>query len=410
MKKIILILCCILCCCACSNGNQAKEEKSSDFKSVAKKEVGNTEIPKGVEIVTDAAKFIAVKEDQEYQEQTDANNHVQEGAVNADIVGDTLYCIHDNRIFVKKQNENTATILCSKPDCLHNEASCTAYIEGAHNAGLDYYDGALYYVDDFDQEDSIELRFMKSSSDGSVRDQVCILGTIMGLDKEHTCGSVSWILHRGYLYYIYELGNGVTEDTYYNNGSNCIWRRSLDDPEEAECIMPLTFGTNKGLVKFVADGSYLYFTQPEVRVQGRESMLYRYNTESDQVEELMNLGMLSDYAIVNHEIYYKTLEEPEKVYRGDGTSKEPEILFSADQSIGILYNDILADEKGIVLTYDIPEESGVRTIRCEYDFSGNKIGEIERPEDMICYGFDDRYFYYDMDPTQKEQLYCVNRP
>lgn len=58
----------------------------------------------------------------------------------------------------------------------------------------------------------------------------------------------------GDIYYVSVLSSGMTEDTYYLNGSNCIKRRKLDGTGKEEYLMPLECGMDMRLLYMKAKG------------------------------------------------------------------------------------------------------------------------------------------------------------
>lgn len=75
----------------------------------------------------------------------------------------------------------------------------------------------------------------------------------------------------------------MEEGSYHNNGSNCLYRVSLEGSAEEECILPLDFETSISAMYMTAEGSCIYFVMADENAFGK---LYRYNTESDVVEEM----------------------------------------------------------------------------------------------------------------------------
>ena len=127
----------------------------------------------------------------------------------------------------------------------------------------------------------------KFTLDGSERENIGSL--VVGgpiISTNNSGNSIFWIIHRGYIYYTYSASASIgSEDTYYLNNSNYIFRMSLEGKEEPECIMKLPYISHCSLKGI---GSYVYITTWDMNYLSRN--LYRYNTETGKLERFESLG------------------------------------------------------------------------------------------------------------------------
>lgn len=276
IKKIfILILSGIMIILSACSG-----ETEYETKSIAEEGLDIKETLKGCNIVSDLEGLPEAKESQEYNYETDYNSSwiVCNGAADAN---NQIYTNCDvDLIYYYQKSSKELALLCGKPECDHNTEDCNAYISSA--MGIQYYNGFLYVV-------SAEEKFMlkKLTLDGSERENIGSLFVGGDLMKYGNSGnSIFWIIHRGYIYYTYSASASTgSKDTYYLNNSNYLFRMSLEGGEKPQCIMQLPYISHCSLKGI---GSYVYITTWDMDYISRN--LYRYNTETENLEWFEGLG------------------------------------------------------------------------------------------------------------------------
>ena len=278
MKKYIGILFACILFTGCS---AEKSLENKPLYSIAENGVEKTQAPQGCRLVTEPEEFMAVTEKSGEDVTSGNNNHmlVDGGTVDT---GSRIYSVMDEKVFFYDKKTGAEDILCSKPDCGHISVDCPANVSGG-GYGLAYYNGALYTINPYD------LCLMKLSEDGTEYDKVLELcGTTQDeISRKIQSGSwYTWILYRGYIYYIYSYYAGSEEDTYYLNGSHCIYRMALDGNSEPECLMPVTPGSVSELVQFQTAGDYVYMSVPDTHEDkdAYGGCMYRYNIAGNQME------------------------------------------------------------------------------------------------------------------------------
>ena len=92
-------------------------------------------------------------------------------------------------------DKNTAitSVLCGKPECMHDDDTCNAYISG-FVYGFGIYDGKLYYIADDYSSKYNETCLFRMNLDGTAREKVKIL------DQETFMSGPYTLFHRGYIY------------------------------------------------------------------------------------------------------------------------------------------------------------------------------------------------------------------
>lgn len=332
MKKginltIIMLISFILTGCSSSGTDSLDETKSTH--SLAEDGIKNISAPKGCEIISDMEKFKPVTYDQSYNSKTDINTSSVRYSV-AD-TGDIVYVGMQQYLgYIDKKTENIS-LVCGKPDCEHNSTMCNAYFIPSLT-GLQYYNGELYTIN------AEQYCLVKMSTDGTKREKVLEL-----LPDKGSVGSmyIEWFIHRGYIYYAYRLVGGSTEGTYYLNNSNCLYRKSLEGNSESECIMALPVNSRLEHIKWHGTGSYIYIATPDNIEDG--GRLYRYNTESGQLEWFKDFGNnISGVAVRGENIYFIQNNENKDtliMYVYNFETKEKNELFRLSSESHRMYYD-----------------------------------------------------------------------
>ena len=128
--------------------------------------------------------------------------------------GDGQYIFRNSYIYYYNTKEKTMTPLCNKPNCLHDMETdkdrlcdCNAYtpINGI-NYFIQYYDGYIYCFSASDGEDLGCESLYRLKKDGSKKDKIFTTDDEMPV--------VTWLIHRGYLYYATQTHSYGEDGTY----------------------------------------------------------------------------------------------------------------------------------------------------------------------------------------------------
>lgn len=382
MKKQITFLLFMFVITVCSACGKQENGKESDLNSVAVNGVGKEDLPQGKTIVYNETDCRAVQLDQSYNQETDSNNTIvtSQGVAGA---GNSTYALLDRYLFYLEKNSKNGGLVCYRSDCMHNSTDCPSYIFGT---GLTYYKGNLYTV--ISETNPV---LQKISLDGSTREDVLnLLPREFEKTADNSTVSYDWIIHRGYIYYCYQIGNGFTEDSYYLNGSNCIYRKSLDGGE-AEAIIPQKLLSAARLCQMKGYGSYVYFNIPGEKKSG--GCLYRYNTESDQVECILDVGNdVVSYVISEDVLYYQNEAEPNIIYEYHFDTNERMEFLRGDDMLGAYYPTFYADEEYIYMNHKPNADTFDKVLEI-HTWDGEYIGKIELGEDYVIGGMDRERIY-----------------
>lgn len=321
-------------------------------------------------VITDCTKFTPVTEDQSYNPETDMPQGRASGCNLLDM-GDIVYILEDSwrlyngALFAFQKATGRAGIACDKPDCLHDtktvEGDCQANLHmlGLGVSNLQYYKGDFYYIL------GGTMLYKMSPNRETKYKYASLLG-------EKGFGTQSCQIHRGYIYFCASREG--------------IYKMPVDNPSYKELIIRIPDNGNSS-VGLKAYGSYLYFT-----IFDSEEKLYavaRYNTEADQIEQMMNLEYMDGYIwhimIHNEKIYYTEARQNEKqpdfydsgsVYEYDIASAKNTIFLEAGNNMSLYFmygdSDYLYIRKVIEKEKDYYENSSGKDISMympEYDIS-----------------------------------------
>lgn len=291
---------------------------NSGYQSIAIDGLGAT-APEGVKIVENPEEFQPVS-DTSYHFETDYQNNFSGLNMFVDCIEteDSYIFFRSSFLYVFGKETKSYRINCDDPTCTHEfdpfaveegTFNCSAYV--GEVMAIEYYKGNIYAVvmgvdrSQGVRKDTLELQ--KMSLNGKNRETICQIAKGIAFDSEadDNCFTL-WCaaVHRGYLYYAYSYGSGQAEDTFYLNNSNILYRVALNGKEEPECICPMIYGGVISNMRLTCQGAYVYFVRTE-NVDGKMGYLYRYNTESNEME-YMDIGPMEYYQSDGNKIIYKT--------------------------------------------------------------------------------------------------------
>lgn len=297
-----------------------------DSEEIANNGVRTIQLPEGCEIVEDINEFEGVTQDQSYNKETDAST-VFDVYFGGTDTGDVLYLnVKSNWLAYFDKNTGNSGLVCGKPDCDHNNASCNAIISDRN--GVQYYDGDLYTV----KKGGNGFVLEKIAVDGTEREEMGnLLGVKTAVASPMGGDGIEWIIHRGYIYYWYFWETShMDEEYYYLNNSHCIYRKSLEKDGEPECIIAMPVLSHS--VQLIGSGSYVYMTiATEDQTEG---YLYRYNIENGKLEWFKEWGNeIAGAAIHEGKIYYldkNISEQKTEVYCYDIETNEKSLVFEIE--------------------------------------------------------------------------------
>ena len=212
-----------------------------------------------------------------------------------------------SKIFRFDKKQHTYGVLCSRPDCRHEEG-CVA--SGIWGQSISYYNGKIYAVAEEgervqgEETGTIEFVLYEIDPDGHSRRAVQTLVRVeIRMRDGYTAYDPRFVIHRGYVYYWHHIGNDADEYDVYRNGKNCIWRVPLGGSEEdAECLFALEKYTLKRArgPKVQPYGNYIYFLDQDLYWMGH---IYRINLKDQKVERLPIGDNIEYYHVTDDGVY-----------------------------------------------------------------------------------------------------------
>lgn len=390
MKKIILsFFIVIFLFSACTNKSETQNYQSENQTSVSIAEKGlDIEPDEGLEIVKNIADFTEVKENQEYNFETD-NQNISQNYTCEDCLEtrESYYFYRNGRLYVFDKAKKTYSLLCNKPDCSHFGETCNAFFP-YDCEGMEYYKGNIYMLiresselDEKDNNDGLwqeTLELYRMSLDGTERTRICTAATVIAqkdvIDNDFSVWYIK--VHRGYLYYIYNYGTGGgNERSFYANNSNTLYRIPLDGKGQKECICTIEHGGLASAVDLFFQGSYMYFIKADFVHEGTGyGNLYRLNTESMKLE-YMDIGEISCFIVNGDEIVYITLENG-KYYSYNTKTWEKKVFFEPEPRGDLTYGYMLYDSN--YYYFNLFNMESLEYICEVYNEQLEKVGEYDR--------------------------------
>lgn len=206
---------------------------------------------------------------------------------------------NDGYFYFADIETQSATILCSKPNCLHNSVyfntDCNAHT--GYQGDITYNEGYIYYLGESSENivgsDSVQMAgsaLMRLATDGSgTREQVYSNGYDTNL----------WTVHRGYFYNAYREYRLEDELENINRSRLVVEKVPLSGKGEAEILFDsVDFLQDSSFTYLAVFDNYLYYS-------------YQYYNESDELAD-----KLMCYDLVNN------TEKEVKVPEGDTNSYE----------------------------------------------------------------------------------------
>lgn len=389
LSAMLMLTAAMVIISACQSENSGNKEEATTPYSVADEIVNTKEIiPEHYGFVTDRSDFTEVKENQNYNIETDCQYYDCYQIGNRDDEGitesvDAIFIyerfLDDTIIYTFDKETEAIQYFCNKPECNHDSEECNAYFYKMK--GCFYYEGYLYYILQEEIRDSqsvkngtIEINMYRELIETQRREKVGTIANAVISSDEVYDYNIEGAVHRGYFYYVYEVGTGGESAKYYNNGSNSIYRVSLDDVENKECIANLERNGAWQFVNMQGIGSYIYYMLPDYEGMGE---VYRFNTESLK-SEAMSLGTIAaeNFVIWNGYIYYKKDWRSNDIYKRNPDTGE-ETLFINTEKTGYEHSsNIHADENYLYVACYNGDMSVKEKYYVAFNSEGNNMASI----------------------------------
>lgn len=372
------------------------------------------------------------------------------------------YTSHSTQIYLclryyEKESGNTI-LLCNKPECLHeSDDGCVATYRAVNVINTVLYDGFIYVYgvqgangrlggrEDSPTTETVSLCLWRASLDGSSIDKV---GTVFEAEntqnqKVETIGGLygggmnnssiydkSFIIHQGYAYLPYSLQFGTGQKGFQGGG---LVRMELATGKTEE-IYTMEGKINGVPSNLVAYDDAVYF----LRYAGNGTKwlpLYRYSIKDKTIEAMKDLNFPDarlPFGGRNHAFTESILSvaiTKDRIYLLGHSYEEKEeedgllSIFAFDLETGkFLEEECIDTDVPYLLKKDrrsprrfsyyaiMPSPEGLLVTDGKgayfYDLSGNKLGEIAVPEELLGIGEKDKDLVMDYKISQNK-LYLI---
>ncbi|MEG1481293.1 hypothetical protein [Clostridium sp.] len=298
---------------------------------------------------------------------------------------DGYYLSSGMYIYYVDKSSMKQTILCNKPNCLHDEEideskkyNCNAFFksQGMGMEAMNYYKDNLYGISIYDPlSKSDKANLLEISKDGSKRKVV--------YEFEGDISQAT--LHRGYLYFV---SNSMKEDE--NNGkltssNSKLIRIDVTKRNPKEEVLYETNLKEDGIGSLIAYGNNIYFTShgyEDEELKNYKSKFINYNISNKESKEILSQykdGEVGKVSIQNGKLvflywhYNDDDERNKQMYTCDLNGDNIEPLFKTD-----FYGIEDSDDKFTYVDNIAEKINGkdIERIIDFYDTSGKKVDTL----------------------------------
>ena len=233
--------------------------------------------------------------------------------------------------------------VCSRTECLHEDASCNAYFasgDGYNTFQICYEDGYLY-VECYNSE-SGEMSLYRVVPDGSTREKIM---TLYEVATGGTSGDAytypALCIHDGYVYYV-----------NYDEDVEKLRRAKLGS-SDSEVLYAM--GSETSFSNMISNGDFLFFgcyRFADDSYDSYEGSLYCYNYVSGEVTNLQ--APYGAFAVTDDTLYYDS--DLQLVARSLKDGSEEVILDRIEGSTFFVANEtvyVLDNVNGILTAFDL---------------------------------------------------------
>ncbi len=293
------------------------------------------------------------------------------------------YFLNGMKLYYFDTEIKEAYIVCSKPNCEHNSSNCTAffYIFNYYPFQLSYCNDSLYVLGWEEEGSNIRHNYIyEVSLDNYKRKKAVYL--FDGTDTS----SVSFIIHRGYVYYIKGGASDLKETT------SCLYRKELGSTSKKETAKKIyeTSGIGASIIDIKASGNniiVLNSSYGDTKGNDYKTSYTLIDIHSLKVKELVGNEAYSLF-VDGEYTYYEKGEN--MVNRIDITTNEETAFCDIKGPCYISADSNYVYFDNLQSIYIEKTDEKDRKILV-YDKSGNYVTEIvpKNPKDDCYFGGDD---------------------
>lgn len=309
-------------------------------------------------------------------------------------------------LYYMDADTGVSTLLCSKPDCSHNDTDCNAWLSVNYGSDQIYYYNGYLYAYKYNDENGL-VYLVRISSDGSERKELFEIGK--GKEVPYCLA-----FHDNSVYVHIRQG-GVSG---YDEITSVIRRRSLDGKEDENIYEKTSIGAQVYGVKCY--GNKIFFMVEEQSRASKDSQerlfnrqgLFVYDCGTKKYEQFID-GAVSDYTIdtdnnviyyylVNDGLYKRNLSgegKPEKLYTFE--DKQTNICqLSYDGTYLYMSNELYP-------TFFLEPAKSYELYVCDTD--GKILKQIETPGPFTMFFGDSEYLFSMSEVYTKGSLRCMKK-
>ena len=262
---------------------------------------------------------------------------------------DGYYFQHDAFVYFIDKQTKAATILCAKPDCVHNDNSCNAFI---NSLSLSYANSKLYFMNgdrvlENGKYNDYGWRLYSIDVDGTNRTNSQSLEFTPGGDTSPY--KTTPIIHRGNVFFTYKgvvysvpLGEEIDNAT-------AIWGEESGGGNSAVMVVD----PNALQYTLWADGDYMYFMANIKQSNGTyKDTLYSYDPQNGEVKKVWQVPEKSEvgtwsttgvsvsswyisggylyYYLMGNDLWYADLSTGKNIKLADVNLSAGEAIFSSE--------------------------------------------------------------------------------
>ena len=317
-----------------------------------------------------------------YVENEDFQNFIDSSSAFAK-VNSGYYFLKSMKLYFFDTKAKEAYIVCNKPNCEHNSNNCTAFfsIFNYYPFRLSYFNNSLYVLGWEEEGSNLRHNYIyEISLDNYKRKRAAFL--FDGTDTN----SVSFIIHRGYIYYIKGGLGDLKETTSY------LYRKKLGNTskkEKVETVYEFS-GIGASIIDLKASGNNLVVLNAsygDINGNAYKTSYTLIDIHSLESKVIVGNKAYSLFA-VGDVAYYEKGEK--KVYRVDLNTGKEEFFCDIDSPcyISVDSNYIYFDNLQSIYIEKVEEKNRKILV---YDKAGNYVTDIvpKNPKDDCYFGGDD---------------------
>lgn len=298
-------------------------------------------------------------------------------------------------------------VICNKPDCFHNDTSCTAFLG---HGGVWVSDGQLFALKTNENaaKETLDLDLIKVSVRDNVAEKIATLLHVQG-DSWSVTYPTEFMVHKGYAYYVIDSG------TDSGKAKSMVYRVKLEENSNPEVILELSddlFALNK----LIGEEEMVYILSMHLEDEHAVSVdttLYEYSISDGtltHVNDADGINMRCFY-VRNQDLVYEASSEWEIHCLSLETGEDCLIVPALDCELsGIVYaNDSYIfdwrfNRYSASGVSDSEEPYAVRV----YTYEGEQIAEIELPVQDAAFagyplGADEKYMFFYQDEYEEDE-------